>query len=184
MEILQKTDEALFKIINSGLANPVTDKLMPFITERNNWFIFYVLIWLYLFFKGGRKGRISSVMILLLILVCDQFSENVLKMYFQRIRPCHILPDVHLLIGCSDSYSFPSNHAVNNFAAATLFSYFYKGMKYFLYTGAFIVSLSRIFCGVHYPFDMTGGALVGIIFALLFIYLWKKINDKYNLLQN
>ncbi|MBL8006207.1 MAG: phosphatase PAP2 family protein [Ignavibacteria bacterium] len=178
MEFLQKADESIFRFINTGLANPLTDRLMPFITERNNWFIFYVLIWIFLFFKGGRKGKISAVMVLILIFICDQFSENVLKAIFQRIRPCHTVADVHLLVGCTESFSFPSIHAVNNFAAAAMFSYFYKDMKNFLFSGAFIVSISRIFCGVHYPSDIIGGAITGILFAALLIYIWKKVNSK------
>ena len=40
MEIIQNIDAWLFSLINIGLANPVADRLMPFITERDNWFIF------------------------------------------------------------------------------------------------------------------------------------------------
>lgn len=155
---------------------------MPFITERNNWFIFYVLIWLYLFIWGGKKGKVAALLIIILILGSDQFANNIIKPFFQRVRPCHILPDVHLLINCTNSYAFPSNHAVNNFAAATLFSYFYPAMKYILFTGAFIVAVSRVMCGVHYPFDIAGGALFGIISALLIIYIWKAINRRLNIL--
>ena len=93
------------------------------------------------------------------------------------------MEDVNLLINCSESFAFPSNHAVNNFAAATLFSYFYPRMKYFLFTGALIVSISRIFVGVHYLFDIIGGAAIGIIFAMLIIYLWKLINGKFQILR-
>lgn len=157
---------------------------MPFITEREHWFIFYVLIWIYLFFKGGKKGKVAAILILILILCTDQFADNVIKPFFHRIRPCHALANVHLLINCSESYAFPSNHAVNNFAAATLFSYFYPGMKLFLFTGAFIVSLSRIMCGVHYPFDIAGGAITGIVFAMLLIFIWKKFNEKFSIVQN
>ncbi len=157
---------------------------MPFITERDNWFIFYVLIWLYLFIKGGRRGKVAALLILLLILFSDQFANNILKPLFQRVRPCHILPNVHLLINCSDSYAFPSNHAVNNFAAATLFSNFYPAMKYFLFSGAFLVAISRVMCGVHYPFDIFGGAIFGILYAWIIIYLWKAINRKLNFLPN
>ena len=156
---------------------------MPFITERNHWFIFYFLIWIFLFFKGGRRGKVSAVLILILILITDQFSENILKQFFQRIRPCDSLPDVNLLVGCTGSFSFPSNHAVNNFAAAALFSFFYPGMKYILYSGAFIVAFSRVFCGVHYPSDVIGGAMIGFVFALILIFLWKKINERINFLQ-
>jgi len=155
---------------------------MPFITERNHWFIFYGLIWLYLVFKGGARGRVSAVLILILILIADQTSENIFKQYFQRIRPCNALENVHLLINCSGSYSFPSNHAVNNFAAATLFSYFYPGMKIFLFTGAFVIALSRVMCGVHYPFDIAAGALFGILFGMIIIYLWNIFNKRFKIL--
>lgn len=156
---------------------------MPFITERDHWFIFYVIIWLYLVIKGGPKGRTAAFLILPLILISDQTANNIIKPFFQRIRPCHDLDNVHLLINCSESYAFPSNHAVNNFAAATLFSYFYSSMKYFLFSGALIVSLSRIFVGVHYPLDIIGGAGIGIIFAMLIIYLWKFFNSKFQFLR-
>ncbi|MBS1516523.1 MAG: phosphatase PAP2 family protein [Bacteroidetes bacterium] len=182
MEIIQNIDAFLFHFINRTLANSVTDRLMPFITERNNWFIFYVLIWLYLMLKGGRKGKVAGILVLILILITDQFANNVLKMYFQRIRPCHVLTDVNILINCSESYSFPSNHAVNNFAAAYFFSYFYPDVKYFLYSGAAVISISRVMCGVHYPFDILAGAVVGILFAMLIIYLWKLFNGKFHIL--
>lgn len=183
MEFLKNTDIAVFYFINKTLANPYTDKLMPFITERDNWFILYFIIWIFLFFKGGRKGKVSAVLILILILVADQLSDNLIKPLFHRTRPCNELSGVHLLTGCTESYSFPSNHAVNNFAAAFLFSKFYPGMKYFLFTGALIVSLSRVFCGVHYPSDVLGGALIGIIFASLIIYLWNLFYSKIHFLK-
>ena len=183
MEIFQQIDEALFYFINVNLANYFTDKFMPFITERDNWFIFYALIWLYLVFKGGMRGRVAAILIIPLILLTDQFSDNVIKPYFQRIRPCHTLPNVNLLVGCTDSYAFPSIHAVNNFAAATLFSFFYASLKYFLFAGASVVSISRVFVGVHYPFDVIGGAIIGITFALLIIYFWKLLNSKINILS-
>ena len=178
VEFLQYIDTQLFRFLNITLANPVTDKLMPFITERNHWFIFYVLIWLYLVFKGGRTGRTSAFLILPLILLTDQFSDNILKPFFGRVRPCHDIQGVNLLINCSEAFAFPSNHAVNNFAAATLFSHFYPGMKSFLYIGAAIVALSRVMCGVHYPFDILAGALIGMIFAMLVIQLWALIEKK------
>lgn len=157
------------------LANPFTDRFMPFITERDNWFIFYAVIWLYLIFKGGRNGRVSAILILPLILFSDQVADNLIKPLFERIRPCHVVPGAHILANCSGAFSFPSNHAVNNFAAATLFSHFYPGMKGVLYAGASVVALSRVFCGVHYPFDIVIGAIIGIAFATSVIGVWELI---------
>ena len=183
MEFLQEIDVAVFYFINSSLANPVTDSFMPFITESKNWIIFYIIVWFYLVIKGGRKGIVVGILILICILVSDQLSSNLLKNYFHRIRPCNILPHVHLLVECTKAYSFPSSHAVNNFAAATFFSYFYPGYKYVLFIGAFLIAISRVFCGVHYPFDILGGIFIGILVGLFIIYLWKFINNKFNILK-
>ncbi|MEO8446284.1 MAG: phosphatase PAP2 family protein [bacterium] len=182
MDFLQNIDVSLFYFFNVTLSNSFTDKLMPFITERTHWFIFYALIWLYLFFKGGARGRVAAILIIPLILMADQFSDNIIKQFFHRTRPCHDLESVNLLINCSESYSLPSNHAVNNFAAASLFSNFYPEMKLFLFTGAFIVSISRVMCGVHYPSDILAGALIGIGFAMFILYLWRFVNGRFKII--
>ena len=182
MEFLQNIDVTVFYFINNTLANPVTDSFMKFITESKNWIIFYVIIWFYMVIKGGGKGIVAGILILICILCSDQLS-NLLKDLFQRIRPCNVLPHVNLLAGCTDSYAFPSSHAVNNYAAATLFSYFYPNLRFVLFAGAFLVAISRIFCGVHYPFDMLAGIVVGITVGLVIIILWKLVNNRFNILK-
>ena len=181
MEFLQNIDVTVFYFINNTLANLVTDSFMKFITDSKNWIIFYVIMWFYLVIKGGRKGIVAGILILICILCSDQLS-NLLKDLFQRIRPCHVLPHVNLLVGCTDSYALPSSHAVNNYAAATLFSYFYSNLKFVLFTGAFLVAISRIFCGVHYPFDMLTGIVVGITVGLIIIILWKLVDNRFKIL--
>ncbi len=183
MNFLQQIDESLLRFINITLANPVTDKAMPLITKEESWIIFYVLFWLSLVFTGGKRGAIAGILLLLLILITDQTS-NFFKAYFQRIRPCNVITDLHMLVNCTQSFSMPSSHAVNNFAAATFLSHFYPKYRYALFTGAFIVAISRIFVGVHYPFDMLVGTALGIIIAMLLLYVWKFINSKFKILKS
>jgi undecaprenyl-diphosphatase len=183
LEFLNGIDVQLFYFINVTLANPVTDAVMPFITDAKNWILFYLVVWFYLMLRGGRKGITAALLIIICIALSDQLSSNLLKHYFIRIRPCNALPDVHLLVGKTNSYSFPSSHAVNNFAAATLFNYFYPKLRYYLYSGAFLVAISRIFVGVHYPFDMLGGIAVGTLTALFIIYLWKIVDGRFHILN-
>jgi len=179
IEFLYSIDVTLFRFINSTLANPVTDKIMPFITDVKNWYLLYIFLWFLILFKGGKYRVGLAIGMILLVAVSDQLSSTLLKHLFERPRPCKVLENVHLLVGCTDSYSFPSSHAVNNFAAAMFFTYFYKHLKWILFSVASIMALSRIFVGVHYPSDVIGGALIGIaigyILAITYEFILKKI---------
>ena len=178
MGFLQGIDERLFYYINGTLANSVTDKVMPFITNGENWVIFFVIMWFYVFVKGGPKGRALAILVILCFILSDQTS-NLIKELVGRVRPCASLPNVHLLINCGSGKSFPSSHAVNNFAGAVLISHFYPKLKYLVYAGAFLIAISRIFVGVHYPIDVLGGMIIGIILGLFVIFLYELINKKF-----
>jgi undecaprenyl-diphosphatase len=72
----------------------------------------------------------------------------------------------HLLIGQSTDFSFPSDHAAAAFAIAATFVF--GGTRSFalcFLAAALLVSLSRVYVGVHYASDVLGGALTGVIAA-------------------
>lgn len=87
--------------------------------------------------------------------------------YF-RPRPCGALIGVHKLINrtCSDK-SFPSDHASLAFAAAFSIVYVRPVLGSVLLVMAALVAWGRVFVGVHYPFDVAAGALVGLFWALV-----------------
>jgi len=179
IEILRSIDVRLFYFLNKDIANPVFDKFFPFITDIHSWILVYVIFLVILFIKGGRLGRLAFWGILIVILVSDQFSSNFLKHAIQRIRPCNALENVRLLVPCLSSYSFPSSHAVNNFAAAAFFSRLYPRYKITLYSIASVVALSRPIVGVHYPSDILAGALIGWVIGYLFAILLLKIYERF-----
>ena len=174
-EFLYQIDVSVFYFINHTIANPIFDKFFPFITEVKNWYITYIMLFLILTIKGGRTGRIAAVVFLVLITATDQFSSHFVKHLVERIRPCNILPDVRLLVGATQSFSFPSSHAVNNFAAAVYFTRIFPKYKWPLFIVAFLLAFSRPYVGVHYPSDIVGGALIGAVFGYIFAYLAMKI---------
>ncbi len=170
-EILQ-LDKSLFYFFNRGIANPVFDIMMPFVTSDFNLRVFLVLVWLGLLIFGGKTGRIVAILLIPAIAISDQLGSHIIKPLVGRIRPCHELENVRLLVSCGSGLSFPSSHAVNSFTVATLLSKFYKRYLIYLFSLAFLIAFSRVYVGVHYPGDIIAGMLVGFILGLCVFYLW------------
>ncbi len=181
VDFLYSIDLSIFYFFNHTLSNGVFDKFFSIITSVNNWYIAYVILLLISFIKGGTKGKLAVLGIILLIVVTDQTGYKILKEFFERIRPCNALSDVITPLGCTGSYSFPSNHAVNNFAAAVFFYRLFPNLKYPLFITASLVAISRVYLGLHYPSDILGGAIIGSAFGYLFAYFVLLANEKINL---
>lgn len=187
-EILYSIDKAIFYFCNQTVSNRLFDFVMPRITDWNlSWYglLFFGIIFALLLWKGGKRGRTTVILLIPLIILSDQTSSQLLKSLFVRPRPCHIidgtpvLDNVHLLVPCGAGYSFPSSHAANNFAFAALISFFYRKWRWIVLSYAFLMGFSRISVGVHYPSDVAGGALIGVLFACIIITIWKILVKEY-----
>ena len=158
---LYNTDLSLFRWVNQSLANPVGDVLFPFLTELQNFTLIYAFAILGFAFLGKQRDRVMLLLLLIVILIGDQLSSSVIKPLVGRLRPCAVLDNVRLLVPCGPGKSFPSSHAVNNFAMAFLAGRYYRRAAPYLFAYAFLVALSRVYIGVHYPADIVAGALLG-----------------------
>jgi len=181
LDILYSIDLEIFYFINHTLSNPLFDKLMPYLTDVRHWYITYLVLILICYFKGGRIGKIAAVGTIFLIIASDQFSSSFLKNLIGRIRPCNVLPDVNTFANCSGSFSFPSSHAVNNFAAAFFFYRLFPNLKWILISVAALMAFTRPYVGVHYPSDIIAGALIGSGIGYLFSYIALKIESYFKL---
>jgi len=113
------------------------------------------------------------------IVLSDQMCNSVIKPWVGRVRPCNVLENVHLLINCINSFSFPSSHATNIFTGTILLSFVYRKFRIPLLIIAVLVAYSRVYVGVHYPFDVLGGTALGILCALLVIVLYKLLSKRF-----
>ena len=103
--------------------------------------------------------------------------EIIRRVYF-RPRP-FVYHHVNLLIPYSaEEASFPSGHASFYFALSTIIYGYNKKAGILFYIGSFLIVLGRVFVGIHYPADILGGAVLGVVMGLILNKLFKKISLK------
>jgi undecaprenyl-diphosphatase len=114
------------------------------------------------------------------VLVIGLLLNILLKMIFQRPRP-----DFDPILDMSSSYSFPSGHAMNSFIFYTILAYFVyhftrnKFLSLLAIVVAlifiFLIGLSRVYLGVHYPSDVLAGYIAGLFVFVTAIVLDRTI---------
>ncbi len=183
---MHEIDIKLFFLINHGTANPFFDGLMLFLSHRGYFLVLPCI--LYVLYRGMKgqtasgKSYLAIALWAIVISVCSlllaEVTEYVVKVSVARVRPCHILEGVRLLVRCPEGYSMPSGHAMSSFAFAMPLIYLTRRfirIRWRLYPLilASLISFSRVYIGVHYPSDVSAGALLGTAIALVLSLLYE-----------
>ncbi|MEW5759459.1 MAG: phosphatase PAP2 family protein [Candidatus Thermoplasmatota archaeon] len=156
-------DSEIIEFLQSFRSQPL-DFFFSFATNfGSEYFYLFLIPIIYWCFKKEFGLKFS-------VLMFSTFYINIfLKNSFQFPRP-----DKKLWLIKAEGYSFPSGHAQ---CATTFWSYAVIHQKKFLFlsiTLIFLISLSRIYLGVHYPIDVIFGILIGISIAVIFFYIEKR----------
>jgi membrane-associated phospholipid phosphatase len=188
MHWLLSIDIALFHFINTTLANPFFDWLMPLLSGNGvPWLGAVILAVPLILYFGSARLRLCALLMVLAVALGDPLVVGTVKKSVERPRPFVTQPDARLFGEAGKGYvaplpdgslpananrrSFPSAHAANWFALATVAFLFYRRSARFLFPLAAAVAFSRIYNGVHYPSDVTVGAILGAGYALALMIL-------------
>lgn len=152
------------------------DKLMVFITSLGDGGIVWWTIALGMTFS--KKTRRCGFTMMAGMALSYLLGNLLLKNLIARPRPCAVDPSVQLLIPYPSEFSFPSGHTLHGFTAATvIFLYFRKiGIGALLLAAA--IAFSRMYLFVHYPTDILGGMILGIMDAMIVYAIAYKIKKK------
>ena len=121
----------------------------------------------------GKRGRIAILVLIFAAGASDAICAQIIKPLVGRLRPSHeFIEFINLLVPKGGKWSFPSNHAANSFAFATVLSYVFDHKKSVLFTTASIIAFSRVYVGVHYPLDIILGAIIGYILSWIILSIW------------
>lgn len=175
------TDYALMLKINKDWQWESFDIIALFIREASFWVPLYAFAGLFVLLNYGKKGLWWILTLVCLVSLSDLISSQVFKPFFFRPRPCRDPYMAHqirfLAKTCGLNGSFTSSHASNHFAIA---SFLYLTLKRFspwwavAFLWAGLISYAQVYVGVHYPFDVLGGAIfgftIGYLAARIFIH--------------
>jgi len=164
MNALNSFEIGILDFIAEHFGCKFLDIVMPIITMLGDGGVFWITIAvIMLFFKSTRKTALTMGMALVMgLLVCNV----TLKPLVGRIRP-YELREVALLIKAPHDASFPSGHTAVSFAAAGVVALRRSKLAIPALILASIIAFSRLYLYVHFPTDVLGGILVGMICALL-----------------
>ncbi len=200
MEAILNFDLRAFEFVSS-IRTGVLDVIMEYYTYLGEAGIIWILIGLALLIT--KKYRKAGVAVLISLLCMEILNNEVLKELIARPRPFNLVTEYTKrgiypemvaewqaryvfpeLVHRPSSFSFPSGHTSSAFTAAMAVWIGTKKAKFGIpmFIAAAIMGFTRLYLQVHYCSDVLGGAVVGIIYALIGYaianFLYNKFYDK------
>jgi len=99
---------------------------------------------------------------------------ELIRHFYYHARPYWVLTDMRLLLPRETVSSFPSGHTIFMFALATGVYKYNKKVGWWFYASAILVGFARVFAGVHWPYDIVAGAILGVLVALICDWVFRK----------
>ena len=188
IEYLNDIDTEALLAVN-GMHNVFQDALWWMVSAKwSSLLLVLALVWI-LLRQNRRHALLVLAMLALAVLLADQVSSGLIKHLVERLRPTHdpsLDSMVHVINGYRGGlYGFVSSHAANSFALATVVSLVmrHRAVTLSLLSWSLLQCYSRVYLGVHYPGDILGGIVVGVLCGWLVWRLMCWIQHRWRLPQ-
>lgn len=177
LHILSELDSGILLWIQEYLRNPVLTPVLKVITTLGNGGAIWILLTLLILMlpKTRKVGCMMAAALLGTLLINNILLKNLVA----RIRPYEVIEGLTYLVQRPSEFSFPSGHAGSSFAAACIMLRRLPkcyGIPAFVL--AIVISLSRLYVGVHYPSDVLFGAISGILISYAAEMIVEQIGKK------
>ena len=179
LSALLKFDTALLIDVNHA-RSPFLDVVMPVISDFSMLVPVLVPFLAWRLYKGDSRERILWICAVAAVAMSDLLCSRVIKEIVGRPRPYEVLDGIYLFkssrwlitdpsfrAGISGTLAWPSCHAMNMWTAASYLTTWWGRRAIMVIIFAFLVCWSRLYLGVHYPLDVAGGILIGILEGFL-----------------
>lgn len=173
MQTMTFLDAQLLLWIQQNLRSDAATVFWEFMTDLGNMGFLWILITVGLLIRS--KTRSIGLTAVLSIVLNTVISNGILKLWVARPRPFSTFTEIIPLITPPVDFSFPSGHTSSSFAVAfVLFALLPRRWGVGALVTAALISLSRLYLGVHYPTDVLTGVLIGYGVAKMAVWAVKK----------
>ena len=132
--------------------------------------------WSNFLFENLKKYWLMIVQAFLAGILARFIIVNIIRWFWEKPRP-FVENHVNLLVDRVNQSAFPSGHAAFFFAISTIIYLYNKKAGLLFFLASFLISISRVFTGIHWPLDILAGAIIGILSGFLIILFFRKFSS-------